>query len=168
MNARVEYLRARYKEEPEAPAIAMQRRMLDELYPELEGADNLIAGEWGSSDDLAGKLLDLLMLPYYAREDCRYDWVASADRKAEKCAHEDAYGVVVPDGSEVRQHCPDCGTTWPDPQACANCERCTWNPGPDCGKPEHPHCDTCGHCEGRHVRKGKRAPDQRKDGRMGT
>lgn len=33
---------------------------------------------------------------------------------------------------------------------CANCERCTWNPGPDCGVKDHPHCPTCGHCEGRH------------------
>ena len=34
---------------------------------------------------------------------------------------------------------------------CANCERCTWNPGPDCGKADHPHCPTCGHCMGRHA-----------------
>lgn len=34
---------------------------------------------------------------------------------------------------------------------CAGCEWCTWNPGPDCGRPEHPHCPTCGHCEGRHA-----------------
>jgi hypothetical protein len=33
---------------------------------------------------------------------------------------------------------------------CANCERCTWNPGPDCGRREHPHCERCGHCIGRH------------------
>ena len=33
---------------------------------------------------------------------------------------------------------------------CQDCERCTWNPGPDCGKAEHPHCPACGHCEGRH------------------
>lgn len=36
------------------------------------------------------------------------------------------------------------------PATCANCERCTWNPGPDCGRAEHPHCPTCGHCEYRH------------------
>ena len=35
--------------------------------------------------------------------------------------------------------------------ACENCERCTWNPGPDCGIAEHRHCEKCGHCEGRHV-----------------
>lgn len=34
---------------------------------------------------------------------------------------------------------------------CPNCERCTWNPGPDCGIAEHPHCPRCGHCCGRHV-----------------
>jgi len=33
---------------------------------------------------------------------------------------------------------------------CEDCERCTWNPGPDCGKQDHPHCPSCGHCEGRH------------------
>jgi hypothetical protein len=34
---------------------------------------------------------------------------------------------------------------------CQNCERCTWNAGPDCGKPDHAHCERCGHCIGRHV-----------------
>ncbi len=34
---------------------------------------------------------------------------------------------------------------------CHACERCTWNPGPDCGVPEHPVCPSCGHCMGRHV-----------------
>ena len=34
---------------------------------------------------------------------------------------------------------------------CPNCERCTWNPGPDCGRREHPHCEKCGHCIGRHT-----------------
>lgn len=33
---------------------------------------------------------------------------------------------------------------------CSNCERCTWNKGPDCGLAEHPHCERCGHCLGRH------------------
>ena len=37
-----------------------------------------------------------------------------------------------------------------DDGPCANCERCTWNKGPDCGVAEHPHCPTCGHCRGRH------------------
>lgn len=96
---------------------SMKRRMLDELHPELEGADSLIAGEWGSSDDLADKLLDLLMLPYYHREDCRYDWVDSADRKPEKCVHDDAYEVVPLGESEARQHCPDCCTTWQEVRA---------------------------------------------------
>jgi hypothetical protein len=36
-------------------------------------------------------------------------------------------------------------------KVCDDCERCTWNPGPDCGKADHAHCPTCGHCEGRHV-----------------
>jgi hypothetical protein len=35
---------------------------------------------------------------------------------------------------------------------CPNCERCTWNPGPDCGRAEHAHCERCEHCIGRHVR----------------
>ena len=33
---------------------------------------------------------------------------------------------------------------------CTNCERCTWNPGPDCERPDHPHCEACGHCRYRH------------------
>ncbi len=37
---------------------------------------------------------------------------------------------------------------------CENCERCTWNPGPDCGIKEHLHCPICGHCEGRHSADG--------------
>ncbi|MDN3356064.1 hypothetical protein [Actinomadura sp. DC4] len=35
-------------------------------------------------------------------------------------------------------------------QSCFNCERCTWNPGSDCGRADHPHCPVCGHCDGRH------------------
>jgi hypothetical protein len=30
---------------------------------------------------------------------------------------------------------------------CGSCERCTWNPGPDCGRSEHPRCPRCGHCD---------------------
>lgn len=37
------------------------------------------------------------------------------------------------------------------PDGCRNCERCTWNPGPDCGVVEHGHCERCGHCRRRHV-----------------
>jgi hypothetical protein len=33
---------------------------------------------------------------------------------------------------------------------CTTCESCTWNPGPDCGKQDHPYCPTCGHCAYRH------------------
>jgi hypothetical protein len=33
---------------------------------------------------------------------------------------------------------------------CRNCERCSWNPGSDCGRIEHPHCPHCGHCRARH------------------
>lgn len=42
--------------------------------------------------------------------------------------------------------------------ACADCERCTWNPGPDCDLPEHPHCPVCGHCSGRHTGKTIQQP----------
>lgn len=41
----------------------------------------------------------------------------------------------------------------PDPGEtglCGNCERCTWNPGPDCGNADDPHCPDCGHCLYRH------------------
>ena len=43
--------------------IDAKRRLLA-LLPELEQADRAIEGEWGSSDDLAGKLLDALLTPY--------------------------------------------------------------------------------------------------------
>ena len=33
---------------------------------------------------------------------------------------------------------------------CDNCERCRWQPDEDCGLVEHPHCEKCGHCIGRH------------------
>ncbi len=35
--------------------------------------------------------------------------------------------------------------------ACSSCERCTWNPGPDCGQADDPHCPACGHCAYRHA-----------------
>lgn len=34
--------------------------------------------------------------------------------------------------------------------SCETCERCTWNPGPDCAT-GHPHCAACGHCFYRHT-----------------
>ena len=40
------------------------KRKLLALLPELEQADRSIEGEWGSSDDLAGQLLDALLTPY--------------------------------------------------------------------------------------------------------
>jgi len=112
MSERVAYLRARYDDEPPTPIIVMQRRMLDELHPAIEAADSTIAGEWGSSDDLADTLLDLLMLPFYLRDDCRYDWVAHVDRLAEKCAHEDAYETQLMGEPETKNYCPDCTTSW--------------------------------------------------------
>ena len=33
---------------------------------------------------------------------------------------------------------------------CRDCENCRWDPEKDCGKAEHPHCERCGHCSGRH------------------
>lgn len=36
-------------------------------------------------------------------------------------------------------------------EQCPNCERCTWNPGADCGIAEHPLCERCGHCGYRHA-----------------
>lgn len=36
-------------------------------------------------------------------------------------------------------------------ETCEACERCTWNPGPDCGRADHAHCPRCGHCQGRHA-----------------
>lgn len=63
-------------------------------------------------------------------------------------------------GARLRQPMPSLTLVTFDPDAvrslaaklsaCRNCERCTWNPGPDCGRAEHPHCPTCGHCEYRH------------------
>ena len=64
-------------------------------------------------------------------------------------------GEIVPDypPMELTGYVADVEVTADDEDGpCGYCERCTWNPGPDCGKAEHPHCPTCGHCEGRHVR----------------
>ncbi|MDX3247174.1 DUF6221 family protein [Streptomyces sp. ME18-1-4] len=44
--------------------IDAKRRLLTELLPDLEHADRLIEGEWGSGDDLATRALRLLALPY--------------------------------------------------------------------------------------------------------
>ena len=35
-------------------------------------------------------------------------------------------------------------------EACGNCENCCWDFEKDCGLVEHPHCERCGHCIGRH------------------
>lgn len=41
---------------------------------------------------------------------------------------------------------------WYQPrERCDSCERCTWNPGPNCVQADHPACPTCGHCRYRHV-----------------
>lgn len=40
------------------------KRKLLALLPDLAHADRMIEGEWGSSDDLAEKLLDALLTPY--------------------------------------------------------------------------------------------------------
>jgi hypothetical protein len=33
---------------------------------------------------------------------------------------------------------------------CYDCERYRFDPDSDCGKADHPHCPTCGHCQYRH------------------
>ena len=43
-----------------------------------------------------------------------------------------------------------CDNPRPPAERCSTCERCTWNPGPDCGEIDHPHCPRCSHCQGRH------------------
>jgi hypothetical protein len=43
------------------------------------------------------------------------------------------------------EHCDVC-----QPYECGNCERCRWQPDADCGIAEHPQCERCGHCRGRH------------------
>lgn len=54
--------------------VAAKRRMLDELYPEVKGADEAILGEWNSSPDNAETLLEMLALPYASHPDYRQEW----------------------------------------------------------------------------------------------
>lgn len=49
--------------------VDVKRHLLDHLLPELSQADDSIAGEWGSDDDLAGKLLRALALAYAEHPD---------------------------------------------------------------------------------------------------
>ncbi|MGA4989899.1 DUF6221 family protein [Nonomuraea bangladeshensis] len=49
--------------------------LLDKLLPELEQADDLILGEWGSSDDLAKKLLVTLVAGRRHRPGFNPKWV---------------------------------------------------------------------------------------------
>ncbi|MGW2938995.1 DUF6221 family protein [Streptomyces sp. NPDC001156] len=44
--------------------VAAKRKILDELLPDLQHADQLIEGEWGGSSSLAGDLVELLVEPY--------------------------------------------------------------------------------------------------------
>ncbi|WP_157253181.1 DUF2283 domain-containing protein [Nonomuraea typhae] len=55
----------------------------------------------------------------------------------------DADGYVI--GIEIIARWPDAS------RLCDSCERCTRNPGADCGKSDHPHCPRCGHCTYRHT-----------------
>ena len=43
---------------------ASKRKILDELLPDMKHADQCIEGEWGSNDDLATRIVELLLLPY--------------------------------------------------------------------------------------------------------
>jgi hypothetical protein len=36
------------------------------------------------------------------------------------------------------------------PRRCSDCERCLFDPKRECNVWQHPHCDKCGHCRGRH------------------
>lgn len=54
--------------------VAAKRRMLDDLYPEVKGADEAIEGEWNSSPDNADALLEMLALPYAGHPDYRQEW----------------------------------------------------------------------------------------------
>ena len=54
--------------------IDAKRQLLDELLPDLEHADRLIEGEWGSGDDVARRFVRLLSLPYSDRPGYREEW----------------------------------------------------------------------------------------------
>lgn len=54
--------------------IDAKRKLLTDLLPDLQQADRSIEGEWGSSDDLAERMLRLLALPYADREGYREEW----------------------------------------------------------------------------------------------
>jgi hypothetical protein len=54
--------------------VEARRKMLDELYPEVKGADESIEGEWNSNPYNADTLLELLALPYADHPDYREEW----------------------------------------------------------------------------------------------
>ena len=51
-----------------------KRRLLSDFAPMLAQADALIEGEWNSNDDLHGRLLAYLTLPYADRPGYREEW----------------------------------------------------------------------------------------------
>jgi hypothetical protein len=55
--------------------VEAQRRIVDEIAPEVERHDDQITAEWGGSNDgTAEKLLCLLALPYADHPDYRPEW----------------------------------------------------------------------------------------------
>jgi hypothetical protein len=71
------------------------------------------------------------------------------DERHGYCGHcHDFTGTLVIEGTITGRFANDAPAFV---EVCRNCERCTWNPGPDCGRADHPHCEACGHCLGRHA-----------------
>lgn len=54
--------------------LAMKRRLLDEILPEVESMDGAIEGEWGHHGSVADQMLEVLALPYANHEDYRKEW----------------------------------------------------------------------------------------------
>ncbi|GAA0347789.1 DUF6221 family protein [Actinoallomurus spadix] len=54
--------------------VQAKRRLLDQLYPEIKGADEAIEGEWNRNPYNADGLLELLALPYANHPQYREEW----------------------------------------------------------------------------------------------
>ncbi|MEU8040894.1 DUF6221 family protein [Streptosporangium sp. NPDC049078] len=54
--------------------VAAKRKLLDDLFPDIQGMDGMIEGEWGHHNPAADRLLEVLALPYADHDDYREEW----------------------------------------------------------------------------------------------
>lgn len=54
--------------------VEAKRKLLDDLFPDIEGMDGAIEGEWGHHNPAADRLLEVLALPYADHDDYKEEW----------------------------------------------------------------------------------------------